>query len=176
MTDHDERPPIGDVVDERMLRRWYWLKSELVEIARARGIPAVGGKVEVTDRIAAHLSGRQLTPVKRVERRDVLPAVLGADTMIEPGQRCTQALREWLRGRIGPSFTFDAATRAAVAAGGISLGELEMLWRQPRRESSEPAEQFELNRFSRSWHHDHPGGGHVEMLDAWRVHRSRPRD
>ena len=81
-----------------------------------------------------------------------------------------------MRDRVGPSFTFDAATRARVAAGGITLAQLEQVWREPRLATPEPAEQFELNRFSQTWHRTHPHHGHAEMLDAWKEHRSLPRD
>lgn len=170
------RPKPAEVVDERALRRWYWLKSELVEIARAEHISTAGGKLELTERIAAHFSGRALPPTWKESSGDFLPLVLTPDTVIESGQRCTQTLRGWMRSRIGPAFSFDAATRASVRAGGITLRDLEQLWQEPRPRASEPAAQFELNRFSRSWHSAHPGRSHAAMLAAWKSHRSLPRD
>ncbi|MET0641046.1 MAG: hypothetical protein ABWZ36_00975 [Jiangellaceae bacterium] len=175
MWEGERRPRPADVADEQTLLRWYWLKSELVEMARRAHLSTAGGKIELTQRIAAHFAGREMAPATRVDRTDKLPAALTGDTLIQPGQRCTQALRQWMRDRVGSSFTFDAATRSAVAAGGLTLNDLETLWRQPRP-ITEPAEQFELNRFSRSWHHGHPGGSHADMLAAWKTHRSRPRD
>ncbi|SDH41306.1 SAP domain-containing protein [Microbacterium pygmaeum] len=176
MGEQETRPRPTEVADERTLRRWYWLKSELTTMARAAGLPTGGGKIELRERIAAHLAGRGRQPVQRIARKDALPAHLAGSTLLEPGQRCTQSLRLWLRGRIGPSFRFDATMRDAVAAGGITLDQLAGLWGEPRRSDAEPAEQFELNRFSRRWHADHPGGAHVDMLRAWRAHRALPRD
>lgn len=175
MADQEKRPHPSDVADEHTLRRWYWLKSELVGMARAAGLSAAGSKIELRERITAHLSGLAAAPVKRAALSDTLPAILTGETSISPGQRCTQALRAWMLERVGPSFTFDATMRDAVAAGGLTLNELVTRWQQPRP-ASEPAEQFELNRFSRSWHREHPCGNHTDMLLAWKDHRSRPRD
>lgn len=168
----------GDVRDERTLRRWYWLRSELAEIAQRVGVSPGGAKLELTERIAAHLGGRAAPPrVERSANRDALPSVLSGDTVIPPGQRCTQRLRAWMGERVGPSFSFDGPMRDAVGAGGLTLDELVVRWHETReRPKDEVAPQFELNRFSRSWHDEHPGGTHAQMLEAWRVDRSRPRD
>lgn len=174
----EERPSPGEVRDESTLRRWYWLRSELVDIARARGVSTGGAKLELTERIAAHLSEREApASAKRSPRVDALPTVLRGDTVIRPGQRCTQQLREWMRSQVGPSFSFDAPMRDAVAAEGLTLDELVARWYGTRhRPKGEVAPQFELNRFSRVWHAEHPDGSHAQMLKAWQAHRSRPRD
>ena len=36
--------------------------------------------------------------------------------------------------------------------------------------------QFELNRFTRQWHADHPTGTRDELMAAWWAYRSLPTD
>ncbi len=172
------RPAVSDVSDQETLLRWYWLRDELVVIARRLGVGVHCGKVELTARIAAHLS--RLPPPSEdpvAVRHDRLPATLTGDTVIEPGQRCTQALREWLAARVGEALRFDGPMRTAVSEGGITLDGLVGVWRATRRRSDDDiAPQFEFNRFSRQWHSEHPGGLREDMLRVWRAHRDAPRD
>ena len=173
----EQRPLPADVADERTLRRWYWLRSELVQIARRIGVGTTGGKLELAERICARLEERPPPPpAVRARSRNALPAALTAEVVLRKGQRCTEQLRTWMRGEVGPTFVFDAPMREAVGAGGITLNELVALWHATRdREPSEIGPQFELNRFSRAWHIDHPNGRHAQMLADWEEHRSRPR-
>ncbi len=178
VTTDARRPTPADVGDAPTLRRWYWLRSELIEIARRIGVGTSGAKLELADRICAHFEQRpQARPVPRAHTRDALPAHLTGDVMLHEGQRCTQQLRAWMRAQIGSSFSFDAAMREAVHAGGITLHQLVERWHATRAAvSTEIGPQFELNRFSRDWHIDHPGGTHAQMLTEWAVHRNRPRE
>jgi hypothetical protein len=178
MTVPETRPRPHDVNDETTLRRWYWLRAELVEIARRVGAPTSEAKLDLLEQIAARLSARTPPPRRaRPRSGDTLPPAITARAVIHPGQRCTQALRMWMRSQVGPRFAFDAPMRDAVATGGITAGDLVGLWHSSRdRALEEPSTQFELNRYARQWHAAHPGGSHAEMLAGWRAHRSSPRD
>jgi len=175
---NEQRPLPAGVRDARTLRRWYWLRSELVEIARGNGVGTSGGKLELTDRICAHFEQRPpAPPAARARSRDALPADLTAGVVLPQGQRCTRRLRTWMRAQVGRAFAFDAPMREAVGAGGITLGDLVGHWHATRGQvSREIGPQFELNRFSRAWHIGHPDGTHAQMLAEWAQHRSRPRD
>jgi hypothetical protein len=140
------RPALDDCSTGAELDRWYWTREELVTTARARRLPTTGSK----DRLA---------------RSTVLP----------PGQRCTQRCTQQLRhfcvAELGPRFHFDALLRTLVAAsdGTGTLGDLLERWQRTRRTTATAiAPQFELNRFLRRWHLEHPGGGRRAALDAWR--------
>jgi hypothetical protein len=174
----EQRPAPADVWDAQTLRRWYWLRSELVEIARGLGLSTSGGKLEVAERLCAHFEQRLPAPSPvRPKSRDMLPTDLTPEVMVHEGQRCTQQLRIWMREQVGPAFSFDAPMREAVHAGGITLGDLVDVWRVTRgRGPTQISPQFELNRFSRAWHTDHPNDTHAQMLAAWAEHRNRPRE
>jgi hypothetical protein len=179
-----QRPPITTVTSGAELVRWYWLASELRELARATGVRTTGGKQELTARLVAALDGsadpsgpRARRPERGRARSDLVEPLTTA-TLIPPGQRCTQQLRRFFVAQLGAGFRFDETMRHFIAEGaGRTLGDATEHWRAtrhaPRREI---APQFELNRFQRLWHAANPSGGHAECIAAWRDHRSKPVD
>ena len=156
-------------------RRWYWLREELVAFARVLGVSPAGSKRELADRIADALAGRPIRRVTTARTGVQLEGPLTESTVIPVGQRSTQLLREWFEERIGPRFRFDATMREYLAGGGATLGDAVAHWHASRGGGPKPLEpQFELNRFTRAWHAEHPGGTRDELLAAWRVYRALP--
>jgi hypothetical protein len=176
----ETRPPLTERLSADEFRRWYWLRTELGVFASSLGLGAGGAKTELADRIAAHLAGRSVpAPVRARRRPGPLPGPLTSATVIPAGQPCTQQVRRWLLDGVGPSFRFDDAMRAffASADGTRTLGDAVTHWHRTRDRSARPIEpQFELNRFTRRWHLDHPNGPREELLDAWAGYRTRPVD
>lgn len=174
------RPPLSSELTGAELRRWYWLKTELISLARELGVRTTGGKQQLTTRLAAALDGAP-PPDERASRpgtAGALPEPLTLDTVLPPGQRCTQQLRRFLEDRIGPRFRFDAHMRAFVAEGsGRSLAQAVEHWHATRSAPTRPIEpQFEFNRFRRAWHAAHPDGDRESALAAWKAHRAAPVD
>ncbi|MFD8632507.1 DUF6434 domain-containing protein [Streptomyces sp. NPDC059533] len=196
----ESRPALTSRLTGAELLRWYWTLAELSALAREMGLSAGGGKVAVTDRLAAALDGlpapakapatapttgpatAPAAPARPAARRTArqLAAPVDGATVIPPGQRCSQVLREYFTREIGPGFHFDAFMREYVARhAGHTLAEAVAHWHATRARAAEPQEvaaQFEFNRFLRAWHADHPGGTRAEALDAWKAHRARPRN
>ena len=177
----EQRPPASVELSGAELRRWYWLKSELIELARRLGVATGGGKADLSERVAAALDGRPLpdgTPPVRRPSATALSGPISGSTTIPEGQRCTQQLREFFAGAIGPAFRFDQHMRSYIgAAPSQTLDDAVAHWYATR--SAPPTEigsQFELNRFLRDWHQRRPDGSREEALHAWRDHRSRPVD
>ncbi|MFE5486349.1 DUF6434 domain-containing protein [Streptomyces sp. NPDC056527] len=177
----DSRPSLTPDLAGAELKRWYWTLAELSALAREMGLPVGGGKVAVTARLAAALDGLPLPEPAPSPRRAArqLAAPVCRDTVIPQGQRCSQVLREFFRGEIGPAFHFDAFMRDYIAeAAGRTLGEAVAHWHATRVRAAEPQEvglQFEFNRFLRDWHGRHPEGSRTEALAAWQAYRARPR-
>ncbi|MFE1409647.1 DUF6434 domain-containing protein [Streptomyces sp. NPDC058746] len=184
----ESRPALTPQLSGAELRRWYWTLAELSTLAREMGLSAGGGKVAVTARLAAALDGlpapaaAPAAPARPAARRTArqLAAPVDGGTVIPPGQRCSQVLREYFTREIGPGFHFDAFMRDYVTQNaGRTLADAVAHWHDTRARAAEPQEvaaQFEFNRFLRAWHADHPGGTRAEALDAWKAHRARPRD
>ncbi|MEV7440058.1 DUF6434 domain-containing protein [Streptomyces sp. NPDC091204] len=176
----ESRPALTAALTGAELLRWYWTLAELSALARRMGLSAGGGKAAVTARLAAALDGlpAPAAPAPRRAGRQLAAPVDGS-TVIPPGQRCSQVLREYFVREIGPAFHFDAFMREYVARqAGRTLAEAVAHWHATRAQAAEPREvdaQFEFNRFLRDWHARHPDGARTEALAAWRSHRARPR-
>ncbi|MGL5851696.1 MAG: DUF6434 domain-containing protein [Phycicoccus sp.] len=179
MSPDDARPPLAPGLPAEELLRWYWLRSELVGLARALGVPASGSKAELTDRLHRVLGGappNDARPPRRAARAP-LPEPLMEASVIPPGQRSTQQLRAWFTARLGPSFRFDGHLRGFLAGsdGSATLGDALAHWHATRALPREtPAEQFEYNRFTRQWWREHPGGDRAGLAAAWRAYRGTP--
>lgn len=173
------RPVLAPGLPEAELRRWYWLKDELQAFARELGVSPGGSKTLLTERIAAALAGRDLpaSPPPRPRSPERLTGQLHEDTLVPPGHPCSQEVRAWLAGRLGPRFAFDAPMREFFASGDGSrtLGDAVTHWHATRdRETTEIGAQFEWNRFARQWAADHPDGSAAEARAAWARYRALP--
>jgi hypothetical protein len=177
----EQRPSLTPALSGAELLRWYWLKEELVVLARTLGVGTGCGKADLTARLAATLDG---VPPPPTAPRSVgvvakqLSGTLTRDSVIPPGQRCSEHLRRFMVAAVGPGFRFDGPMRRFVAEGvGRTLGEAVDHWWASRSEPKEEiAPQFELNRFVREWHRVHPGARRSDALAAWREHRALPID
>jgi len=175
-----ERPALTSELTGAELERWYWLKRELVEFARRAGISPTGGKLELIQRISAHLDDRPPPPRRapQVSSAQLTPPLSDA-SRIPAGQRCSQAVRAWFVAEVDPRFHFDAAMRAffAAADGTGTLADARAHWWSSReRQPDEIGPQFEYNHFTRAWHAAHPDGSPAQRRAAWLVHRSTPVD
>lgn len=174
------RPALTPDLTGAELRRWYWLRDELAQLARQLGVSAAGGKRELTDRVAAVLDGQAPpAPARRSARGTAqLDGELTPATVIPLGQRCTQHLRVFFVSQIGPSFRFDKAMRDFIGhRSGATLGDAIDHWYRTRSQHQAPIdEQFELNRFTRRWHLAHPDGQRDRLLQDWAIYRDTPTD
>ena len=176
------RPDLAIRLTGAELARWYWLKSELIGLARMLGVVSSGSKEELTARLTAVLDGHP--PPVRSSRATAGPGRqlcgdLSADTVIPAGQRSSQQLRAWFLTNVGPSFRFDRRMRKFINAadGTTTLGDAARHWTSTRNETDADIDpQFELNRFTRAWHASHPTGTRVEFLADWKRYRSLPID
>ncbi len=160
-------------------RRWYYLKAELKTFARELGLATGGSKESVAARIARALGGDE--PPRDETVRGGGPRLerpVSRATVIPPGQRSSQVLREFFTAEVGPSFRFDAAMRDVVANGaGKTLGDaLDHWWASRDRDEAPIGPQFELNRFTREWWRANPGGSRDELRAAWLAYRNQPAD
>lgn len=172
--------PTVDLTEDELLR-WYWLKDELQTLARDLGVSPGGSKTLLTERVAAALAGRE--PPARPQVRECssarLTGDLTADTLVPVGHPCSQEVRAWLAGRLGPRFAFDTPMREffATADGTTTLGDAVAHWHATRdRDTSEIGAHLEWSRFARRWSGEHPDGTADQMRSSWRRYRALPVD
>ena len=100
MTEPATRPPIGAINSAEELRRWYWLKSELVAQARRLGIVASGAKFTVLERLCHFYDTGERSWPGDVQKAvsstfDWRGAQLSADTVITDNYQNTQNVRRY---------------------------------------------------------------------------------
>ncbi len=174
-----QRPNLAPTLTGTELLRWYWLKSELISLARLLDLATSGSKEDLTTRLAAVLDGHPPPPSSRAAGAlgGQLSGDLSASTVIPPGQRSSQELRSWFQAHIGPSFRFDRHMRDFIqsADGTTTLGDAVKHWKSTRIERVTVIDpQFEFNRFTRAWHATNPSGTRAELLADWKHYRSLP--
>lgn len=121
----EQRPALSGELSGSELQRWYWLRTELVELARQLGVSTVGGKAELTERLATVLDGLPApapTPRRRSSSAGQLEGELTVNTVIPSGQRCSEVLRGFFTAHIGAGFAFDGAMRSFIAKGRLDPG------------------------------------------------------
>ena len=168
-----ERPVLDRDIDLADFRRAYWLKRELIDFCRTYGLPVSGGKRDLAHRIEVFLeTGEVLRPaVKRVKRAE-MPERFTRQTVIEPGWRCSQALRGFFEQEIGPQFHFNGVMRAFIKEQGVgrTLQEAIDAWlagRQQPRAEKKIAPQFEYNAHIRAFFETHEGATLQDAIAAW---------
>ncbi|MFG2918293.1 DUF6434 domain-containing protein [Kitasatospora sp. NPDC048298] len=177
----ESRPPLTAGLTGSELLRWYWTLDELTALARSMGVARHGGKAALTARLAAALDGTPppAAPARRSPATAQLAAPVDGDTVIPPGQRCSQVLRRYFVETIGPGFHFDAFMRDFIArSAGRTLADAVAHWHATRPETVRPreiGEQFEFNRFTSAWHRANPAGTRAQARDAWYAHRALPK-
>lgn len=85
-----ERPDLSAKLDAATFRSYYYLKEELVSFCRENGLPASGGKEEITERIACYLDTGRINPVKKVSKSRKEVGVITEQTIIEPDFVCSE--------------------------------------------------------------------------------------
>ena len=175
----EQRPDILTITSSKELLRWYWLKSELITLARRLGVNTTGGKEDLTLRLTGKLDGAPL-PAPRPTRPSGPPldGDLTLTTILPRGQRLTSHLRDFFLAHLGPAFRFDGHMRRFIAQGeGQTLAAAIAHWKATRNAPPMQIDaQFELNRFARQWFTENTDGSRSDMLEAWRRYRSLPRD
>lgn len=175
----EKRPVLHSGLAADVFLDWYWLKSELTDFCRQEKLSTKGGKPEITERIAVFLcSGNKLRPeVERKPAKD-MPAGFSLQSVIGPGWRCTEDLRNFLKIHLGANFRFNSVMRDYVLHRlGATLEEAVAAYKADKADHKESdiSAQFEYNRFIRSYMQANPAANRQDVIKAWHAHRNTPK-
>ncbi len=183
-----QRPPIETVRSGDELKDWYWLKTEVVNQARALRLSAIGGKFEIIDRIADFLDGKSIAKTARPRGSktpkkagfDWHSAPLSSNTLITENYRNTQNVRRFFIAEIGRHFSFNIAFMAWMKANvGKNLGDAALEWTRVHalvKAGHKPEIPFhnQFNAYVRAFLEDNPGCTMDEVRHFWKLKRSLP--
>jgi len=179
-----QRPEITACPNAATFRKWYYLKTELVDFARANGIKTTGGKFEIADRIA-HFLDHGAAPVeakktkKLTSKFDWHGAPLSDATVITDNYKNTQNMRRYMQARI-PGFKFSIPFMDWMKANvGKTLGEAVIVAKQidaekkaGKKQPDQPHNQY--NAYTRAYFAQVPNGTQAEVRKLWALRRRHP--
>ena len=174
----NERPELTRSLDAETFRGYYYLKEELMAFCRENGLPASGGKKEITERIAYFLeTGKVMKVQKQAKRRSAVISHITLETVIEENIVCSEKHRAFFKEHIGKSFSFNVQFQKwlkanagrtyadAVTAYGEILAE-------KKKTKSAIDSQFEYNTYIRDFFADNPGRSQAEAIKCWKYKKS----
>lgn len=172
-----ERPELHKGLDSKTFLSFYYLKEELVEFCRKSGLPASGGKTEITERIALFLSGGTVAAVPSKRKPLKVTAEITESTPIEPDFVCSEKHRAFFREKVGKSFSFNVAFQQWMKShAGASYAEAVLAYHQIREEKKLTKttidRQFEYNTYIRAFFADNPGKTLEQAIQCWKYKKS----
>lgn len=179
------RPVITEVRSVEDIERWYWTRTELVQIARRIGVRTTGAKMELLNRIISTLSGDPEPRADSVSRKSSLAQLVppfDVHTCIPAGQTFNRELRRWLESQTGGSVRVNQEMRDLMKdPQGRTLGDLLTLTLtggavRGERSSKAIGEQFELNRFMKEISKREPELDRDQRKAAWERFRELPSE
>ncbi|KMZ53172.1 DUF6434 domain-containing protein [Dorea sp. D27] len=168
-----ERPVLDKNLDSNTFRNYYYLKEELVDFCRENNLPASGGKLEITDRIAYFLDTGKKLPAPIVRKRLAAVSDICEDTEIEADFVCSERHRAFFKKHIGSSFTFHVAFQKWLKSNaGKSYKEAIAAYYQiledKKKGKTKIDKQFEYNTYIRDFFADNQGKSLEEAIKCWK--------
>lgn len=180
------RPDITQLTTSAELRRWYWLKDELVAEAKRLGLRTTGGKFTVLDRIAHfHDTGTMTWPgdakTKASSKFDWHSAQLTPDTVITDSYKNSQNVRRFFKQHADPAFKFNIAFMAWMKENvGATLADAVTAYHHQKKAAASPRHQSKIadhnqfNQYTRDFLADNPEMGLKEVRYFWALKRQLP--
>lgn len=174
-----ERPVLDVHLDSKIFRDFYYLKEELVEFCRQNGLPASGGKIEITDRIAYFLDTGNVLPPSAAKKKAIVIDCIDEDTIIEENFVCSERHRAFFKESIGKGFSFHVAFQKWLKSNaGKTYREAITAYAQiledKKKGKSGIDKQFEYNTYIRDFFADHQGKSLEEAIKCWKYKKELP--
>ncbi len=170
-----DRPQLSKNLDPNTFRNFYYLKEELVAFCKKQGLPAGGGKLELTERIACYLSTGEAPPAPApAPARAKAPAgPITPETPIEPDFVCSERHRAFFRGQLGPGFSFNVPFQKWLKANAgktyRQAAEAYLLLLEEKKAGKPPIDkQFEYNTYIRDFFAANPGKTLPQAILCWK--------
>ena len=174
-----DRPQLNKDLKSKAFLEHYYLKEELVAFCRQNAIPAAGGKIELTERIAYFLDTGRIPEAKprRKASKPVTDAVLTPDSIIEPDIVCSEKHRAFFREHIGKSFSFNVQFQKWLKANAgktyrEAVEAYHRIIQEKKNSKTTIGRQFEYNTYIRDFFADNQGRSLEEAIRCWKYKKS----
>lgn len=174
-----ERPALTSGLKSKDFLEYYYLKEELVQFCRDNGLPASGGKQELTERIAGFLDTGKIkeTSSRSPVRSGKRITEITADSIIEENIVCSEIHRAFFKSEIGESFSFNVAFQKWLKAnaGKTYSDAVDAYYEIKRNKDKGPkviGKQFEYNTYIRDFFEDNKGASLDDAIRCWKYKKS----
>ena len=174
-----ERPALTLGLKSKDFLEYYYLKEELVQFCRDNGLPASGGKQELTERIATFLDTGKIkeTSSRSPVRSGKKITEITADSIIEENIVCSEIHRAFFKSEIGESFSFNVAFQRWLKAnaGKTYSDAVDAYYEIKRNKDQGPkviGKQFEYNTYIRDFFEDNKGASLDDAIRCWKYKKS----
>lgn len=175
----NERPVLSKQLDSKTFRDFYYLKEELVDFCRKNGLPASGGKVEISERIACYLDTGKVLSAPATRKKAAVVSAIDVDTPIEPNFVCSEMHRAFFKEHIGSSFSFNVMFQKWLKSNtGKTYKEAIAAYHQiledKKKGKTNIDKQFEYNTYIRDFFADNDGKSLDEAIKCWKYKKKLP--
>lgn len=180
-----ERPNIEDIHVGAELKKWYWLKEELVAHCKHKGIPYGGSKFEILERIAERLDSGIVKAVSAKSRAtscyDWHSEHLTLETVITDNYKNSQNVRQFFQQHCGSQFHFSIAFMDWMKSNvGKTLADAVEEWKRLNERRKDKTLKVEIpkgnqyNQYIRDFFADNPDKTIADARRCWRLKRALP--
>ena len=185
MAASESRPEINTLKSAQELRRWYWLKTELVAYCKQQGLSPVGNKFAIIDRISEYLeTGKVVKPLPSKIKHSTVnwaKSVLTLDTVITDSVTFGKNFRGFMQSQIGHKFVCHSDFMDWVKANaGKTLADAVRAWYRLEDRKRDPsfkrtiAPQNMLAQYTRDFFAANPDKTRADMMDCWQLKKKQP--
>ena len=172
-----ERPELTTELKSKEFLEYYYLKEELVYFCRENGLPASGGKTELTERIAYFLDTGKVSAAKTVRTQKHKISTITRDSIIESDFVCSELHRAFFKREIGESFSFNVAFQKWLKSNAgktyadaiVAYNEIKNTKKPGKKDIGS---QFEYNTYVRDFFEDNKGASLEDAIKCWKYKKS----
>jgi hypothetical protein len=181
------RPSINEIETGEELKRWYWLKKELVDFCKRTNLSYVGPKFDILERIANVLDyGKSNTlplsqPKKPTSKFDWSKSILSLDTVITDNYTNGPNTRNFFKQHCGEKFHFSIPFMTFMKNNsGKTLNDAIIEWRRLYNLSKDKnfksviPQGNQYNKYIRDFFADNPTMTITQARHFWKLKRSLP--
>jgi hypothetical protein len=182
-----KRPDIYKIETGAELKRWYWLKQELVEFCKKTQLSYVGAKFDILERIASALDNGVTEIEKKSQKAKPTSKFLWAksslnlDTVITDSYTNGPNTRKFFKQHCGDKFHFSIPFMDFMKNNcGKTLSDAVNEWRRLNELSkdknfkSDIPEGNQYNKYIRDFFADNPNLTIERARHFWKLKRSLP--
>ena len=187
-TPKELRPEISDITTAQELKRWYWLKDELIAQAKYCGVKSHGAKFVILERLAHFLeTGKTAWPEDRKTRItskfDWHKDKLELATVLTNSYKNTQNVRRFFHNHVGADFKFNIAFMEWMKSNyGKTLADAVDEFKVQQKQAAMPGYKTQIkphnqfNQYTRDILADNPKIRMADVRRIWALKRALPTD